>query len=89
MCSQSLSCFQLFVTLCTVAHQGPLPIGILQARILEQVAIFYFRGSSHPRIEPASPASSALAGGFFTTLLPGKPFDHRTPLITVNLKIKS
>ena len=39
--------------------------GISQARILEWVAIFYSRVSSHPGIEPASPAS---AGGFFTTV---------------------
>ena len=26
-----------------------------------------------PVIEPVSPASPALAGGFFTTVLPGKP----------------
>jgi len=29
---------------------------------------------SDPRIEPMSPASPALAGGFFTTEPPGKPF---------------
>ena len=30
--------------------------GISQARILEWVAIFFFRASSQPRIEPRSPA---------------------------------
>ena len=44
--------------------------GILQARILEWVAIPFSRGSSRPRIEPESPA---LAGGFFATEPPGKP----------------
>ena len=44
--------------------------GILQARILEWVAILFSRRSSQPRIEPRSPA---LAGGFFTTELSGKP----------------
>ena len=44
--------------------------GILQARILEWVAIPFSRRSSWPRIEPKSPA---LAGGFFTTEPPGKP----------------
>ena len=38
--------------------------GILQARILEWVAISF---------ELMSPASPALAGGFFTTEPPGKP----------------
>ena len=40
---------------------------ILQARILEWVAMPSSRGSSQPRIEPVSPMSPALAGGFFTT----------------------
>ena len=47
--------------------------GIFQARILEQVAISYSRGSSCPGIEPASPASPASAGGFFTTDHLGSP----------------
>ena len=48
--------------------------GISQARILEWVAIFYSRGCS-PTQESHSQslASPALAGGFFTTLPPGKP----------------
>ena len=44
--------------------------GISQARILEWVATSSSRGSSNPGIERAS---SALAGGFFTTEPPGKP----------------
>jgi len=42
------------VTPWTVAHQGYM--GILQARILEWVAIPSSRGSSNPGIEPSSPA---------------------------------
>ena len=41
-----LSHVQLFVTLWTVAHEATLSIGILQARILERVAISFSRGSS-------------------------------------------
>ena len=41
--------------------------GILQARILEWVAISYSRDLPEPGIKPASPKSPALAGGFFTT----------------------
>ena len=37
------------VTLWTVAHQASLSIGILQARILECVAMPSSRGSSQPR----------------------------------------
>ena len=33
----------------TIAHQSPLSMGILQARILEWVAIPFSRGSSQPR----------------------------------------
>ena len=62
-----------FVTPWTVARQAPLwEPGILQARILEWVAMpSSSRGSSQSRIEPVSPA---LAGGFFTTEPHGKPF---------------
>ena len=41
--------------------------GILQARILEWIAMHSSKGSSQSRVEPTSPTSSALAGGFFTT----------------------
>ena len=47
--------------------------GILQARILEWVAVSSSRGSSWPRDWPAAPVSPALAGGFLTTPLPEKP----------------
>ena len=40
------SCVQLCVTPWTVAHQAPLSLGILQARILEWVAMPSSRGSS-------------------------------------------
>ena len=51
-----LSPVQFFKTPWTVACQAPLSM----ARILEGVAISYFRGSSRPRIEAASLASPAL-----------------------------
>ena len=41
--------------------------GILQARILECVAIPSSWGSSPPGVQPVSLVSPALAGGFFTT----------------------
>ena len=43
--------------------------GIFQARLLEWVAFPPPRDLLDPKIEPVSPA---LAGGFFTTELPGK-----------------
>ena len=41
--------------------------GVLQARILEWVAIYFSRGFSQPRIEPASLMSPALASRLSTT----------------------
>ena len=41
--------------------------GILQARILERVAVSFSRDLPDPRIEPASLTSPTLAGGSFTT----------------------
>ena len=64
-----LSCFshiRLFVTLWTVAHQAPLSMGILQARILEWVVIPFSRDLPDPGVKPESPASTALTGRFFT-----------------------
>ena len=52
---------------------------ILQARILEWVAISSSRDLPNSEMQPKSLTSPALAGGFFTTEQPGKPlriFDH-------------
>ena len=46
LCAQSLSHGQLLVTPWTAALQAPLSMGILQARILEWVAISFSRGLS-------------------------------------------
>ena len=50
---------------------------ISQARVLEWVAISFYRGPSHPGIEPL------LAGKFFTTELPRNPnyFDYYSFII--------
>ena len=47
--------------------------GILQARILEWVAVPSSRDLPNPGIETASLTSPALAGGFLPLLPPGKP----------------
>ena len=60
---------RLCLTLCDpigCSPPGSSIHGILQARILEWVAISPSRGSPHPRIKSASLASPALEGGFFT-----------------------
>ena len=41
MCVESLSHVRLFMTAWTVAHHAPLVHGILQAKILEWVAISF------------------------------------------------
>ena len=62
-CASSLSHVQLFVTPWTVDCQDPLSMGILQARILEWVAMPSSRGSSQPRDQTQV---SLIADKFFT-----------------------
>ena len=63
--------------------------GILQARILEQVAMLSSRGSSRPRDWQASPVSPVLAGKFFITVPPGKPHisAYRAIIFILTIKI--
>ena len=73
-------CFQSFQscpTLCNLMDcslPGFFVTGILQARIVEWVAILSSGGSCQPGIESVSPAVSCITGGFFTTELLGKPY---------------
>ena len=60
---KSLSHVRLFVTPWSAAHQAPLSMGILQARILEWVAMPVSRGSSQHRDWTQV---SGIEGGFFT-----------------------
>ena len=62
-CAESLSHVQLLATPRTVARQAPLSMGILQARILEWVAMPSSRGSSQPRDRTQL---FYIVGGFFT-----------------------
>ena len=63
MCALSLSRVLLSATLWTVVGQAPLSMGILQARILEWVAMFSSKGSSQRREQTKV---SCIAGGLFT-----------------------
>ena len=63
LCAESISHVRLFGTPQSRAHQAPLAMGILQARILEWVAISFSRGSSWPRNWTQV---SCIAGRFFT-----------------------
>ena len=71
MHAKSLSHVQLFATPWTIAHQAPLSMGVLQAKILELLTVPF---------EPMSLTSSALAGGFFPASTPGKPIWRWRPL---------
>ena len=71
LCAQSLqSCLTLFNPI-NCSPPGSSVHRILQARILEWVAISSSRGSAWPRDWTYV---FGLAGGFFITELPGKPF---------------
>ena len=62
-CPESLRCVWLFVTPWIVAHQAPLSMGILQARMLEWIAMPSSRGSSQPKDQTQI---SHTVGDFFT-----------------------
>ena len=67
------------LTLCDPMDCSPLGFsvhGILQARMLEWVAMPSSRGSSRPRDWTHISCSSCIAGGFFTTDPPRKPGLH-------------
>ena len=61
-----------------MAHglKGSSVRGILQARILERVAMPSSRDLPDPGIEPASLMAPALAGRFFTTSTPWEALQH-------------
>ena len=72
-CESESEVAQSFLTLCNPVDCSPLGSsihGILQARILEWVAISFSRELPDPGIEPKSPALQAEA---LTSEPPGKP----------------
>ena len=72
---------QLYPNLCDMGHSlpGSSVHGILQARILEWVAMPSSSGSSQPRDQTRSPALQA--DSLLSELL-GKPVDHSTSSIS-------
>ena len=72
---QLLSSVQLFATPWTVAHQVPLSMEILQARILEWVTCPPPGYLPNPGIEPRSPT---LQGDSLPSDPPGKPITSDT-----------
>ena len=77
---QSLNRVQLFVTLWTVAHQAPLSMGFSRQEYFSGLPCPPPGDLPDPGIEPASVASPALAGRFFTTEPPGKLTCIQMPL---------
>ena len=63
LCLVAQSCSTLCNPMDCIAHQAPLSMGILQARILDGIAIPSSRGSSQPRDRTQV---SHIAGRFFT-----------------------
>ena len=65
---------QIFATPWTVALPGSFSVhGLFQARILEWVAISFYRGSSCPRDQTGVSCASCIASRFFTAEPLGKP----------------
>ena len=56
-----------------LAHQAPLSMGLSQQDYRSGLPYPPPGDLPNPEIEPKSPESSSLAGGFFTTEPPGKP----------------
>ena len=72
VCSVALSC-PILCDPMDCSLPGSSVHGILQARMLEWVAVSYSRDLPDPGIKPEFPASPALAGRFFTTEPLGSP----------------
>ena len=74
MCvSMSLSCIRLFATPWTAARQASLSMEFSREEYSSELPFPTPGALPNPWIEPTSPVSPALAGGFFTTAPPGKP----------------
>ena len=80
--TQSLSCVQLFVTPWTVARQSPLSMGFPMQEYWSGLLFPSPGDLPDPGIE-----LHALAGRFFTTEPPGKPWTEYLSL--QNLSVKS
>ena len=66
----------LFATPWTVAHQAPMCMEFSRKEYWSGLPFPTPRSLPDPGIKFLSLASPVLAGGFFTTESPGKPFEH-------------
>ena len=71
--AQLLSCVQLFATLWTVACHTPPSMGFSRQEYWSRLPFPIPEDLPETGIGHTSPASPALAGGFFTTEPPRKP----------------
>ena len=62
-----------FATLCTVACQAFLSMGFPRQEYWSGLPFLSLGYLPDPGMEPTSPVSPAQAGGFFTSVPPGKP----------------
>ena len=83
MHAQSLRRVRLSVTSWTVARQAPLPVGFFRQEDWSGLPFPHPGDLPDPGVGPASPASSALAGGFFITESPGTPLRNHYTRIKV------
>ena len=84
VCAQSLSHARLFVTLWSVACQAPLSMGFSRQEYWSGLPFSPPGDLPESGIKPAYLESSALAGRFFTTEPPGKPFKCQEDLCIEN-----
>ena len=76
-----LSCVRLFATPWAVACQVPPTMGFFGQEYWSGFPFPPPGTLPDPGIEPLSPGSHALAGGFFTSEPPGKPSPSHTILL--------
>ena len=69
-----LSHVQLFATPWTAARHAPLAMEFSRQEYWRELPFPPPGDLPNPGIKPMSPAAPALAGGFFTTEPPGKPW---------------
>ena len=60
----------------TIARQAPLSMGFSRQEYWHGLSFPPLGDLPDPGTDPVSPASPALAGGFFTTEPPGKPLTY-------------
>ena len=73
MCTCVLSHVRFYATPWAVAHQAPVSVGFPRKEYWSGLPFPTPGDLPDPGIKPVSLASPALAGGFFTTVPPGKP----------------